>query len=243
VLGASTDGSTGRLVLAVVLAVVVGAVVGVLTEVLVVRPLDGRELEQLLATVGLGIAVTAYLQGIAGPDEKALPVPSWLTSTVDVLGANVPVARFVVIGAAVVVFGLLQLFLARTRHGIAIRASVENQEMVRALGVSTRPSYLLVFAISGATAGLAGSMAAVTFASVSPTMGDHLLIFAITVLVVGGLGSLPGAIIAAVLIGLLQQYANYYAAGAVGDVLAVVAMAVVLLLRPQGLLGQRRRLT
>jgi branched-chain amino acid transport system permease protein len=139
------------------------------------------------------------------------------------------------IGAAVLVLLALLAFLRSTRYGLIIRAGVENRAMVSALGIDVRNAFTLVFAIGGALAGMAGVLGGMYFGSVSPGQGASLLIFAFIVVVIGGLGSVTGSAIAAVAVGLLQQFVNYYGTAGAGDVSVVVLLAVVLLLRPVGL--------
>jgi branched-chain amino acid transport system permease protein len=126
-------------------------------------------------------------------------------------------------------------FLRFTRFGLIIRAGVENRSMVTALGIDVRKAFTLVFAIGGAFAALAGALGGIYLGSISPGQGTSLLIFAFIVVVIGGMSSITGAAVAAVLVGLVQQFANYYAASGVGDLSVVLLLAVVLLTRPGGL--------
>jgi len=135
------------------------------------------------------------------------------------------------------VLGGIVLFLQKTRYGLIIRAGVENRSMVTALGIDVRRSFTLVFAIGGAAAGLGGVLASVYYGYVSAHLGSVLLIFAFIVTVIGGLGSLTGAAVASVLVAVLQQFANFYFGGT-GDLVVVIALAVVLLVRPRGLMGK-----
>ena len=119
-----------------------------------------------------------------------------------------------------------------------IRAGVENRSMVTALGIDVRRSFTLVFAIGGAAAGIGGVLAMHYSTFVSAHLGGTLLIFAFIVTVVGGLGSLTGAAVASVLVAVLQQFANFYLGGT-GDFIVVILLALVLLVRPAGLLGRK----
>jgi branched-chain amino acid transport system permease protein len=188
-------------------------------------------------TVGLSIAFVALVQGIWGPELRPYPAPAWLHETTTILGANIPNDRFVEIGTAAAVLGLLELFLHRTRYGLIIRAGVENRAMVTALGIDVRKAFTLVFALGGVAAALAGVLSGVYFSTIDPTQGTSLLIFAFIVVVIGGLGSLGGSALAAVVVGLLQQYANYYASSGIGDMAVVLLLGLVLLVRPRGLAG------
>ena len=235
-------GSVSGLVLAIGLAAAAGGLLALLTELVVIRPLVGRELEQLLATVGVGFAFVALLRGVYGPDERLVRLPRFLSSVTEIGGVSVPNNRFLAIVAAMVVLTAILLFLKKTRHGLIIRAGVEDREMVQALGIDVRRSFTLVFTLGGVAAGLAGGLAAVYYRSVNASMGDQVLIFSFIVLVIGGLGSIVGAGIAAVIIGWTQSLANYYFYNGVGDLLVIALLVVVLLVRPQGIVGKKSRL-
>jgi branched-chain amino acid transport system permease protein len=221
-------------------AVLVGAALGAAVELVFIRPLYRRPVEQVLVTVGLALALGALVFGIWGPDAKFYPVPDWMLDTTTILGANIPNDRFVEIAvAAVVLIGLISL-LRFTRIGLVIRAGVENRAMVTALGIDVRKTFTLVFALGGSLAALAGVLSGVYYGSVDPGRGTSLLIFAFIVVVIGGFGSIGGSAVAAVVVGLVQQYANYYAAdwldwSGAGDVAVMLLLASVLLLRPEGL--------
>lgn len=217
-------------------ALLTGAVIGTLTELVLIRPLYRREVAQVLVTVGLALVIGALVIGIWGADPRTLPTPGWMHRTTRVLGARVPNSRFVLIGAALLVLAGLQGFLRHTRYGLIVRAGVENRTMVSAMGIDVRRAFTLVFALGGALAGLGGALAGVYFGAVSPGLGTLLLIDAFIVVVIGGLGSVTGSALAALAVGLLQQFANYYATG-VGDLAIVLLLAVVLLVRPRGMLG------
>jgi branched-chain amino acid transport system permease protein len=221
--------------LAFVLGVAAGVVAGVLVELILIRPLYSRTIAQVLVTVGLSLAGVALLQAVFGADARPFPRPSWASDVVSVLGARIPVDRFLLIAAAVLVFLGLMAFLRYTRYGLIVRAGVENREMVSALGIDVRKAFTLVFAIGGGAAALAGALAGIYFSTVSPATGSSLLIFAFIVVVIGGMGSIPGSALAAVLVGLLQQFVNYYGTSGAGDICVVALLAAVLLWRPKGL--------
>jgi branched-chain amino acid transport system permease protein len=229
-------GSTGwGFVLAVVFGVAVGTAVAALVELALIRPLYQRHIEQVLVTVGLSLAMVALVRAIWGADPRPFPRPGWAQRTTSLLGANVPNDRFLLIGTAVVVLVAVLLLLRSTRIGLVIRAGVENRTMVTALGIDVRKAFTLVFAVGGAFAALAGSLGGVYLGSISPGQGSSLLIFAFIVVVIGGMSSITGTAVASVLVGLVQQYANYYTASGVGDLSVVLLLAVVLLTRPSGL--------
>ncbi|MGC9667846.1 branched-chain amino acid ABC transporter permease [Planosporangium sp. 12N6] len=224
--------------LAVAVGVAAGTVLAVAVELALIRPLYARPIQQVLVTVGLSAAGVALLQAGWGADPLTFTKPGWTAATTRVLGAAVPNDRFLLIGAAIAVFALLLAFLRRTRYGLVVRAGVEDRTMVTALGIDVRKAFTLVFAIGGAVAALAGALAAMYFGSITPGLGGSLLIFAFIVVVIGGMGSITGCALAAVLVGLVQQFANYYAAAGVGEASVVLLLAVVLLVRPGGLSGK-----
>jgi branched-chain amino acid transport system permease protein len=232
-----SDGTWWGLALSAVVGIAVGAIVAALTEYFLIRRLYERHIEQALVTVGLALASVALFEGIWGTDPIYTENPAWLEQTTEILGAKIPNDRFLLIACALLVLGGIVLFLQKTRYGLIIRAGVENRSMVTALGIDVRRSFTLVFAIGGAAAGLGGVLASVYYGYVSAHLGSVLLIFAFIVTVIGGLGSLTGAAIASVLVAVLQQFANFYFGGT-GDLVVVIALAVVLLVRPRGLMGK-----
>jgi len=234
------NASTGIFLLAMVAAVVVGAALATGTEVVLLRPLYKRTIYQVLVTLGAGLALTELTAVIWNHDAKLFPQPRWMAATLTIAGARVPANRLVLIAVAAIVLGLMLLFLRYTRYGLIVRAGAENREMVQALGIDVNRAFTLVFALGGALAGLGGVFGGAYFKSIDPSIGTVNLIFAFIVVVIGGLGSISGSALAAVIIGLSQQYANFYAATWLGDFVVVILLAVVLLVRPGGLLGARR---
>ena len=233
-LGADSWGSLG---MALLVGAAAGALVAAGTEFLLIRRLYDRHIEQVLVTVGLALATVALFDGIWGTDPQFISGPAWLGQTTELLGARIPNNRFLLIAVAVLVLVAIVLFLRFTRYGLIIRAGVENRSMVTALGIDVRRAFTLVFAIGGAAAGIGGVLASHYFGYVSPQLGASLLIFAFIVTVIGGLGSLPGAAVASVVVAVLQQFANFYLGGT-GDLVVVLLLAVVLLVRPRGLFGR-----
>ncbi len=235
--GAGPDG--WGFVLAVAFGVACGAVLGALVELVLIRPLYRRPIEQVLVTVGLSLAGVALLQATWGTDSRVFDRPQWTRQVTEVLGAKVPNTVLLLVLAAAAVLAALLAFLRFTRYGLVIRAGVENRAMVTALGIDVRKAFTLVFTLGGAAAALAGALSGVYFGTVSPGTGTSLLIFAFIVVVIGGMGSVVGSAYAAVAVGLLQQFVNYYAAAGAGDVCVVALLAIVLLVRPKASLAGR----
>ncbi|HET8615542.1 MAG TPA: branched-chain amino acid ABC transporter permease [Actinomycetales bacterium] len=234
-------GLAGGLALAVgvVAALAVGALIGLVVELVLIRPLYERHIQQVLVTVGLSLAAVAAVQGIWGPDARQLPKGEWLSSTTSVAGAHVPNDRFLFIAAALLLFVGLKALLQFTRLGLVIRAGVENRRMVAALGIDVQRTFTVVFVLGSAAAGLAGILGGVYASSVTPGQGGSMLIYAFIVVVIGGMGSLNGTAVAALAVGLVQQLTNFYAASGVGDLSVVLLLALVLLLRPRSMEGAR----
>jgi branched-chain amino acid transport system permease protein len=238
-------GATWLFVIEVIASIAGGALAAGITEVLLIRPLYGRPLSQILVTIGLDLAVVALLLGGFGSSSLTLPVPLWLIEAFRSGNLILPHADFIAIGAGVIVLVALEWFLRRTRYGITIRAGVENRDMVRALGIDVGRAFTLVFIIGGAMAGLAGLLYTVVFSGdlVSPMQGDSLLIFALIVVVIGGLGSIRGSAVAALLVAFVQDFINYYLGthsglAEMGNLSVVLLLALVLEWRPQGLFGR-----
>lgn len=238
-LGGASPAAVGAALLA---ALAAGAAIGAAVEVALIRPLYRRHLEQVLVTVGLGLAIAALTQGIFGADPRPVPVPAWVRGVTIVLGAAVPNTRPLLIAAGVLTLAGLTAFLNFTRWGLIVRAGVENREMVRALGIDVQRAFTLVFAVGGMAAALGGALSGAYFGTVDPERGTAMLIYAFIVVVIGGLGSVAGSAAAAALVGVIQQFANYYGSvwwgfPAAGDLAVVLLLAAVLLGRPAGLAG------
>lgn len=166
---AETVGGIPGLLLAAVVGTATGLALAVVVELVLIRRLYGRIKEQILVTVGLSLAVPALVQTVWGADARTFPVPDALSGTVGVLGARVPVNRFLLIAVALLVLFGVRLFLSRTRYGLIVRAGVEDRAMVTALGIDVTRAFTLVFALGGALAGLAGVLGGIYFGSLSPT--------------------------------------------------------------------------
>lgn len=230
-------GLTSSLTLGLLASLIAGGLIAWFTEAALIRRLYARHIDQVLVTVGLGLAIGAAIAGYAGQDSLFLLTPPWLDNVLVIGEARIPYDRFILIGSGLLLFVILQLILQKTRLGLIIRAGVENRSMVTALGIDVRTAFTAVFVIGGIAAGLAGALTGVYYRQVNPAMGAGLLIFAFIVVVIGGMGSLAGTAVASVIVGLIQQFTNYYATG-IGDLAVVLLLALVLLTRPQGLLGK-----
>ena len=208
-----------------------------LMEQLVITRLYNRHIDQALVTVGVSLVVTALLGGWFGFDAQFLPTPLWFMNAVTIGDAIIPVDRFIYIVVAAILLIAMLSILKFTRIGLIIRAGVENRSMVSSLGINVRLAFSTVFFIGGFAAGVGGVLISVFSYGVSPLMGGSWLIYGFIVVVVGGMGSIAGSAIAAMLIGITNQFANYYFTG-LGDFVVVIILAAVLLTKPTGLLGK-----
>jgi len=249
-------GWTDSFVLGALLALPATFLLGIVVEAIVMRRLYARDhLDQVLATFGLILFFNELVRVIWGPAGKSIPVPAFLNRTVEILpGVPYPAYRFAIIVVGALVAILLAWLVARTRIGMLIRAGASNRRMIGALGVNIELLFTLVFGLGAVFAGLAGLMAA-PITSVKIGMGDDILILAFVIIVIGGIGSIKGAFVAAMVVGqidivgrafmpdllktFLSASAASSAAPAISQVLIYIVMAGVLVWRPTGLFGQR----
>lgn len=229
--------TTWTFIAAMVAGGIAAGLFALLMEQLVINRLYNRHIDQALVTVGVALVVAAVLGGWFGNDLRLLPTPLWFMKAVSIGDAIIPIDRFVYIGVAAILLIAMLSILKFTRIGLIIRAGVENRAMVTALGINVRLAFSTVFFIGGFAAGVGGVLVSVFSYGVSPGMAGSWLIYGFIVVVVGGMGSITGSAIAAMLIGVTNQFANYYVTG-LGDFVVVFILAAVLITKPNGLLGK-----
>ncbi len=229
------------------------AIAGALIEIIVIRKLYARDhLDQVLATFALILIISEGTSWIFGSTPLYLSIPTWLSSSLPLWdGGSYPVYRLLIIVIGLVIAFGLYLLITKTRLGMRIRAGQSDREMISALGVDIRTIYTLVFALGAALAGLAGSLVG-ALRSVEVGMGEPVLILALVVIVIGGIGSVKGALIGALLVGLVDTLGRVFLPNILGlfindtsslatlsasfsSVLVYVLMALILAIRPQGL--------
>ncbi|CAN5824876.1 branched-chain amino acid ABC transporter permease [soil metagenome] len=251
---ATVSVQTGSFLLGLLAGTVAAGVVGMLVEFTVIRRLYERDhLDQVLATFGLILFFNELVRVVWGRQPLRIDVPPWLLGTVEVVpGAPYPVYRLAVIVVGVLVVLGLYLLVQRTRLGMWIRAGASDREMIGALGVNISRLYTIIFGLGAVLAGLAGVVAG-PFIAVQSGMGESILILTFVVIVIGGIGSIRGAVVGSLLVGLTDTLGRAYlpsllgvflspsGASAVGSSLSAMAiyilMAAVLAWRPQGLFG------
>src|SRR5215207_6200572 len=243
---------TGSFVFAIALALVATLIVGMAVEVIALRRLYGRDhLDHVLATFGLILFFNEVVRLIWGPAGMTLPLPGWLNTNFEIFpGVYYPTYRLSIIVVALAVALMLYFVVMRTRVGMLIRAGASNREMIGALGINIKLLYTFVCGIGAALAGLAGMMQA-PILTVQIGMGENILILAFVVIIIGGIGSIRGAFVASLLVGLidtvgravipdllkviLSPTAASTAGPALSSMLIYLLMAIVLVVRPSGL--------
>jgi len=248
---------TGSFTLGLLIALPAALAFGLLLEALVFRHLYHRDhLDQVLATFGIILFLNQGVKVLWGASPLFVPVPDLLQGSIEILpGFFYPIYRLAIIAAGLGVAGLLYVLVSYTRAGMLVLAGATNAAMVSALGVDIRRLFMVVFGFGAMLAGFAGAMVA-PILSVEPGMGDNLLILAFVVIVIGGIGSIRGAFLAAILIGLvdtlgrgfstdilrlfLDPSAASQAGRAIAPMLIYILMALVLFFRPSGLFPVKR---
>jgi branched-chain amino acid transport system permease protein len=230
-------GATGNFWFSLIAVPISVGLIGMVIERLLVRPLYGRGVDYpLLLTFGIGLVVLELVRMIAGTTGVPFSAPAELSGAVDLGLFFFPKYRLFLIGITAAILLALWLFLERTSYGLIIRAGARDQEIVQILGVDVSKVWMIVFGIGLAVAGLAGVLAA-PIRGVYPEMGVPVLVEAFVVTVVGGMGSLLGAVVAGLLVGIVVSFtALFYPEFATLSIF--VLMAVVLIFRPRGLFGR-----
>ncbi|SFZ83779.1 branched-chain amino acid transport system permease protein [Devosia enhydra] len=243
---------TGSFFLALIGALIAAAAAGALMEILVIRRLYGRDhLDQVLATFALILVFSEATRWLFGPFPLYLDIPAILQGTVPLPGGSrYQIYRLAIIGVGIAVAIGLYLLISRTRLGMRIRAGESDREMIAALGVDIRTLYTVVFALGAGLAGLAGAMIG-PLQSVQVGMGEPVLILAFVVIVIGGIGSNRGALIGAILVGVVDTMGRALLPGvlsgllgpsaaattgsSLASMLIYLVMVVILVFRPRGL--------
>jgi branched-chain amino acid transport system permease protein len=247
--GYAISTATGSWLLSFILAFLLTALVGVLLQVIVFRRMEGQDLRQTMVTIGLSIVFADLMLWACGGDFYQIQTPSWLVGPMDLplitavkssgepVYLRYPVVRLVIFAASVVIGVGMWLALNRTRIGMIIRAGVDDRDMLAATGVRIQLVFVLVFAFGAGLAGIAGVVGG-TFQSLSPGEDIRFLLASLVVVIVGGMGSIPGAALGALIIGLAEQLGSVYIP-TYAIVVTFLIMVLVLALRPQGLLARR----
>jgi branched-chain amino acid transport system permease protein len=237
---------TGVWVLSLIVAFVLVALVGLVLQFAIFRRMEGQDLRQTLVTIAISIILADIMLWAWGGDFYQVPMPDWLGGPVQLplvtavrssgefVYLQYPLVRLVIFAAALVIGVLMWWALNRTRIGMVIRAGVDDRDMLSATGVHVQLVFVAVFAFGAGLAGFAGVVGG-TFQSLQPGEDIKILLASLVVVIVGGMGSITGAAVGAVLIGLAEQFGSVYMP-TYAVVLSFIIMVVVLAVRPQGLL-------
>jgi urea transport system permease protein len=227
--------------LAIPAAFLVAALLGAVMETTLVRRLYGRPLDTLLATWGMGLVLQQAARSIFGAPNVNVTSPAWLNGGVDIgAGLLLPYKRIFIIGLVILAVILVYLLLYRTAAGRRLRAVMQNREMAACLGVSASRVDMLTFALGTGLAGVAGC-ALTLIGPVGPSLGTFYIVDAFMVVVLGGVGRLPGAIWAALLIGITNTLLELGTTATVGKVLVLLLIIAFLQWKPQGLAALQTR--
>jgi branched-chain amino acid transport system permease protein len=240
---------TGAWLFSLIAAFVIVAAAGMILQFTIFRWMEGQDLRQTLVTIAISIILADLMLWRWGGDFYQVPMPAWLGGPVqlplitgmrssgELILLQYPLVRLVIFAGAVVIGVLMWLALNHTRIGMVIRAGVDDRDMLSASGVPVQIVFLVVFAFGAGLAGFAGVVGG-TFQSLQPGEDIKIILASLVVVIVGGMGSITGAAVGAVLIGLAEQFGSVYAP-TYAVVLTFVIMVVVLAVRPQGLLRGR----
>jgi len=248
-IGYAISSWTGSWVLGFIVAFLGVALLGVVLQIVVFRRMEGQDLRQTMVTIGLSIVFADLMLWVFGGDFYQIQTPSWLVGPIELplvtavkasgeaVYLRYPMVRLVIFAAAVVIGIAMWLALNRTRVGMMVRAGVDDRDMLAATGVPIQLVFVVVFALGAGLAGIAGVVGG-TFQSLSPGEDTRFLLASLVVVIVGGMGSIPGAALGAVIIGLAEQLGSVYIP-TYAIVVTFLIMVLVLALRPQGLLARR----
>jgi len=221
---------------AVLMSIPIVGALGVVTERLIFRPTRSNVMAGFMATAGLAF-ILQVLVGQTWGVGLMRSVPTPYMGAADVLGAKIGWQRVLVVPAAIVMLSCLWFFLFRVKHGKALRACAQDPEIARLQGISINRMTMLAMAISGTSAGLAGALMA-PIHPVTPYMGHGVILTAFIVVVIGGMESIAGAVLAAVLLGFIHTFVTTLSDAVTAQMVGVAFMTIVLVVRPQGLLGR-----
>jgi branched-chain amino acid transport system permease protein len=220
--------------LAIVAAMVVVALVGIVLERVIVRRVYGSHLFQILITFGATIVLVELIRVFWGPNDEVMTVPLTFSRSWDIMDIIINRYRVICIVVGLVVYGVIQLILKKTKLGTIVRAGVEDRDMVQAMGHNIFLLFTGVFAVGAALAALGGLAMSIFSLQVYPDMGGTYLLFAFIVVIIGGLGSVTGSLVGALIVGLTYNYVAYLVPWAAAGA-NIMIMIIILLIRPTGL--------
>lgn len=225
---------TGSFFIGIVGAILTGFLLGIVTEKWIIKPVYGNHVQQILITLGLMLVLSEMLKVIWGPNQLTATPPDYLKGSWDLGGVIMIKYRVFIIFVGLLIFAGVQFLLNKTKIGLVVRAGVMNKEMVQALGINIQKVFMFVFMIGAGMAALGGILFAPYSGVIHAEMGMEFAILAFIVVVIGGMGNFKGSVLAAILVGLTGSFMAYYVPE-LSLAVNMLLMAVVLIIRPQGL--------
>jgi branched-chain amino acid transport system permease protein len=225
---------TDSFVLGIMGALLTGLILGMITEKFIIQPVYGNHVQQILITLGFMLVLSELLKVVWGPNQLSTSAPDYLAGSWVIGEVIIIKYRVFIIAVGFLVFGIVQLVLNKTRVGLVVRAGVMNKEMVEAFGINIKKVFMYVFMVGSALAALGGILLAPYSGVIYAEMGMEFAILAFIVVVIGGMGSFPGSLFAAILVGLTGSFMTYYVPE-LSLAVNMILMALVLIFRPQGL--------
>jgi branched-chain amino acid transport system permease protein len=235
-IGVVVAGITGNLLVAAVAAALAVGVTALVVEIGLLRFVRGQELPEVLLTVGVSFVIADLCLAIFGGDPQTLPISAMVGGSLTIGNLTYPWYRIFVMGVALVIGIALALVQSRTRVGAIVRAGVDDREIIAAMGVNIRWVFTGMFVVGAALAAIGGTIGA-GMISIRPGIQDEVLLYALVVVIIGGLGSIPGAAVGSILIGLIDAFAKAWIPD-LAYFTIFAPMALVLVLRPTGLFGK-----
>mgnify|MGYP006394886159 FL=1 len=232
--GVAVYSATGSFFAGIIGGIVTGLLLGLVTEKLIIKPVYGDHIQQILITLGFMLVLSELLKVFWGPNQIAVSPPEILRGSWEIGDVLIIKYRAFLIVMGLLVFFLIRYIMKNTKIGLIVRAGVMNKEMIQALGVNINRVFLFVFMFGAALAGLSGILLAPYAGVIHADMGMEYAILAFIVVVIGGMGNIKGSIFAAILVGLTGSFMAYF----VPDIALaanMILMVIVLIFRPQGL--------
>jgi len=228
--------SIASVLAALAAALVVGLALGIFLEKVIIRRVYGNHLKQILITMGASLVMAEVIKIFWGPNDEVVLVPLAFQGSFDLWDVVVNKFRAAAIIVGVGVYAAIQIVMQKTKLGIIVRAGVENREIVQVMGYNINRIFTGVFAAGAALAAAGGTMWSIFKGQIHPAMGQENLIFALIVVIIGGLGSVSGSFVGAIMVGLAFNYVAFLVPKLALGV-NILIMAVILLIRPKGLMG------
>lgn len=225
---------TTSFILGIVVALITGLLLGIIMEKLIIQPVYGNLIQQILITLGFMLVLQELIKVVFGPHQKAVAAPKFLTGSFAVGDIVFIKYRLFIIALGFLIYFISVYIFRRTRIGLIVRAGVMDQEMVQALGINIKFIFMTVFMVGSAMAALSGILYAPYSGVIYAELGLEFAILAFIVVVIGGMGSFTGSLLAAILVGITQAFMAYYVP-ALSLATNMLLMVIVLIFRPQGL--------